>query len=448
VKLLDSLVGVVREARDLPVDMFAYSSVTGTTRFANSEVHQNTMEAERSVTVRVARGKSVGVSTTNAVDPASLRRAVEDAAEIARVIPENPEFAGLPVPRRVRSMTLSHPTTAKLTPAARVSTVDKVFRAAEREGFSVAGAYRSTDGEIAIASSTGVAASQTFTTVAANVVVMGESDGASGYAGAASRDATTVDVPALGGIATNKCRWSKDPREIPPGEYDVLLEPHAFSDVLRWLGWIGMSSRSYEDGTSFFCDRIGKRVAHESLSIYDDPLDAAGMPFPFDFEGMPKSRTPLIEAGVARGVVHSSHSAAKAGVSNTGNAVPGDTGSQGGFPMHLSVRPGRIPVSRMLDRLGTGLLITRFHYVNGLIDTRNAVLTGMTRDGTYWVEGGEVKYPVKNLRFTQPMLEAFSRVDGISRERFTPGVRVGDIGTIIAPSVVVRRFSFTGASDH
>jgi PmbA protein len=447
-KLVDSLKTAIGAAGDLEVDLVALQAVRGLTRYANSEVHQNVVESERSVTARVARGKSVGVASTNALDPASLRRAIDNAAEIARNVPENPDFSGMPAPGKVATLKMHDPKTAALTPTSRVSAISKVFKAADRDGFAVAGAYESSDGEIAVVSSAGVAVGASYTSVSANVVVLGESEGASGFASGCARRSDGVNVPALGDIAINKCRWSKNPREIPPGEYDVILEPPALSEALEWLSYIGMTSRSMEEGTSFLTDRIGQQVADPSFSVYDDPFDREGVAFPFDFEGIPKTRVPIIENGVARGVVHSSHSAIKAGVENTGNAVPGDTGSQGGFPLNISVPKGTIPRERMLEHLGTGLLITRFHYVNGLIDTRNAVLTGMTRDGTFWVENGLVKYPVKNLRFTQPMLEAFSRVDGISRERYTFPSWWSDAGAIVSPSVIVRRFSFTGASDH
>jgi PmbA protein len=141
-----------------------------------------------------------------------------------------------------------------------------------------------------------------------------------------------------------------------------------------------------------------------------------GLAFPFDFEGVPKQKVMLIERGVAKGVVYDSISAYKEGKKSTGHALTPDN-TEGTFALNLFIKGGDSSVDKMIESVKKGILVTRFHYINGLLDTTNALLTGMTRDGTFWVEDGKIKHGIKNLRFTESMLKAFSNIQKISQER-------------------------------
>ena len=188
--------------------------------------------------------------------------------------------------------------------------------------------------------------------------------------------------------------------------------------------------------------KFGQRITGENISIWDDGLDTDGLPTPFDFEGMPKKRVDLINAGVAQATVYDSYTANKEGKTSTGHALP-PPNPAGPLPGNLFLRAGLATKQQMLAGIDRGLWVTRFHYVNPLHPLKT-ILTGMTRDGTFWIEKGEIQYGTKNLRFTQNVLEALSAVRMISK-----GTRLGNsfFGGIRVPALCIDRFTFTSATQ-
>jgi len=183
----------------------------------------------------------------------------------------------------------------------------------------------------------------------------------------------------------------------------------------------------------------------DNVTITDDGLSLTGIPLPFDFEGVPRQRVTLIDKGVAVGLCYDLATAAKEGKKSTGHALP-PSYSGGPVPLHLQLAPGDATVEEMIAALDGGLYVTRFHYVNGYVEPIQAVFTGMTRDGAYWVEGGRIKYAVKNLRWTESMLQAFSNIRMLGREpKLITG---GDGEAAVAPAVYFKDFNFTGTTEH
>ena len=193
----------------------------------------------------------------------------------------------------------------------------------------------------------------------------------------------------------------------------VVLEEHAVVDLLDNLGFVGFSGLAVEEGRSFF--EPGRRVGSELVTIVDDARDPAGMPAAFDYEGVPTRRVVMLDAGVCREVVHDAATAARAGVASTGHGLPAPN-PWGPFPLHAAMAAGTTPRADVLAGLRDGLLVTRFHYTN-VVHPKLAVVTGMTRDGTFLVRDGEIVGPVRNLRFTQSYLDALAAVEAVSAER-------------------------------
>ena len=193
-------------------------------------------------------------------------------------------------------------------------------------------------------------------------------------------------------------------------------------------------------------NRIGQKIMGERIGMYDDGTDPGAIAFPFDFEGVPKQKVALVEKGVAKGVVYDSISAHKDKVKSTGHALTPDN-AEGALALNLFIQGGDSSVDKMIRSVERGLLVTRFHYINGLIDTTNALLTGMTRDGTFLIENGKVKHGVKNLRFTESMLKAFSNVAQISADRKIVNSWWEDLGCVVAPAMLVKNFKFTGKTE-
>jgi PmbA protein len=411
------------------------------TRFANNTIHQNVTEEGGEVTVAAVLGKRMGVATTSVLAPAGLRRCAAQALELARLMPPNPDFQSLPGPQPIASLATYAEATAACTPIQRAEAVRGFIDRAERLNLTLAGAFSTGSAEVAVANTLGVRAFQALTAADLNVVAHGVDS--SGYAFGLHRDVTRLDLDALAERAMEKCAAARGPRDIAPGKYTVLLEPPAVGELLEWMGYIGFGARTVEEGTSFMAGRFGQVITGHRVTILDDPLDGDGLAMPFDFEGVPKRRVPLIDRGVARGVVYDSLTAGKAGTESTGHGMPPGAGS-GPLPLNLEMAAGDVAMADLVSRIDRGLLVSRFHYVNGLLDTRRAQMTGMTRDATFWIEGGRISHPVKNLRFTEDVLEAFKRVEAVSTERWPVAATWGEIGALVAPALVIRDFAFTG----
>lgn len=426
-------------------ELMAYGVDSSLTRFAESVIHQNVQEDDHQVVARVAVGQRVGVTETNKVDPASLAKAIERAVKMARESPEQEDFPGFPTAPPAPDAASYSEATAAATPDVRASGVEAAVAVARDSGLKVSGAFRTSTMSVAVASTSGVRQYYDGTDAFLSIFAIGdggESGSQSGYA--VSID--DVDPEAIARVAVEKCIAARDPISIEPGEIDTILEPRATAEVMSWLDFTSFGAKQVQEGQSFMAKRIGERVMHESITIYDDGNDPEGVPIPFDFEGVPKKRVVLIENGVARGPVYDTTTAKKDGVESTGHA--GIATFRGGpGPSNLFIAAGQDTLEDLLSRVKRGLLVSRFHYLNGLLDTRKALFTGMTRDGTFLIEDGKMTSAVKNLRFTDSMLRAYSNVDGVTAERQTVGQNWGGIASTTAPSILVRDFKFTGATE-
>ncbi len=444
-KLLKKLESVLAHSTADQTEIVYIGDEFGLTRFANSFIHQNVYENNCRVLFRSVLGKRVGVASTNSLVDADLKQTLDNSIEIARSQAENPKFPGLPKAGKYKQLTTFDKATARCTPMLRAKTVQKVIAEATRNGFTIAGAYSTSSGEIAIVNSRGVRAYQPITAAAINMVTM--SDTSSGYASVVSRRISDIDFKALAKTAVEKCKLSQNPQALEPGEYEVILEPAAVAEVMEWLNYTGFGSKSFQQGTSFLAGRIGRKITSEKITIYDNALDPKAIAFPFDFEGVPKKKVMLIDKGVAKGVVYDSMAAIKGKTKSTGHALPATDSAAGAFGLNIVVAPGKTPRAKMISGVKRGILVTRFHYINGLIDTRNSILTGMTRDGTFLIENGEIKYGIKNLRFTDSMMRAFKSTVAVSKESQLVGSGGNSVGCDSVPTIHLGSFKFSGKTE-
>jgi len=416
------------------------SEDTNLTRFANSRIHQNVSERNVQVRVRAVSGKRVGVASINDLSNAALQHVTENALEIALLQPENPDFQSLPAPKPLPEVDAFVQATADCTPQQRAQAVATICKLATGNGLIASGAFTTSSSEAAIGNSLGVFAYAPTTLSDLTTVIM--SDDSSGYANVASLDVRKLNAEQVGREAVDKALRSRKPQPIEPGEYTVILEEYAVATMLMYLAYLGFGALAVQEGRSFMVNKFGQRITGENVSIWDDGLDASGLPIPFDFEGMPKERVDLITDGVAKAVVYDSYTANKERKESTGHALPAPN-TYGPLPGNLFLKVGKDSKQQMLASIDRGLWVTRFHYVNP-VHPLKTILTGMTRDGTFWIENGEIKGPTKNLRFTQNILEALSAVQMISEETrlsrsFYGGIRV--------PALRIDRFAFTGVTE-
>ena len=411
------------------------------TRFANSEIHQNVAETNVSINLRVVVGKRVGVASTGRTDPEGLRRLAENAIAIARVVEELDDWGGLPGPTKVRAVAAAYsPATAAASPEFRAEAARAVIAAADDAGVVAYGSFATGLESMAVANSRGVRASGTRTTSQLITVSMGPGGG-SGYAEAAAVDASTIDAAALGREAADKARATADAISVEPGDYPVVLEEYAVVDLLDMLGYLGFSALAVQEERSFA--EPGKRIGSDLVTIVDDGDDPAGLPLTFDFEGVAKQRVTLVESGICRDVVYDAQTAARAGVSSTGHGLPAPN-PYGPFPLNMLMEAGTALRDDLIAGMDRGLLVTRFHYTNP-VHPKLAIVTGMTRDGTFLVEGGRIVGPVKNLRYTQSYLEALAGTVAVASERKT---LKGFLGGVVVPAVRIDGWTFTGGTEH
>jgi predicted Zn-dependent protease len=240
------------------------------------------------------------------------------------------------------------------------------------------------------------------------------------------------------------CAESQNPKEIGEGQYDVVITPYALDSLMNWLSYIGFGADPFQEGRSFMSGKLGEGIMGENISIWDDGLDPRGLPLPFDFEGVPKQRVSMVDKGTAKAVVYNSLTAKKEGKASTGHALPPDE-EVSALPLNIFFSTGDSTQDEMIASLDKGLYVRRFHYVNGFLEPKRALFTGMTRDGTFYVENGKIKYPVKNLRFTHSMLDAFSNVELLSKE--TKLQLSGWMGAAVLPALKIKGFNFSGKTE-
>jgi len=412
------------------------------TRFAVNTVHQNVSETDMAVRVRAVFGKKVGVASGNDLSDDALKKTVEAAETVAQFQQENPEFDSLPAPKPYQEVNAYVEATAVYTPQERAEGVASICAMAQENGLTAAGAFSTAESEIMAANSLGVMAYHRNTLAHLVNVIMSENS--SGYATSTNPDISKIDPHAVGQIAVDKALQSRNPTDIQPGAYTVILEESAVADMLLMLGYLGFGALAVQEGRSFMCGHLGEQITGSNISIWDDGLDTRGLALPFDFEGMPKQRVKLIEKGFAKGVVYDTFTAGREkGKTSTGHSLPAPN-SLGPIPVNIFMAPGQSTKEEMLASTKRGIWVTRFHYTNPLHPIKTT-LTGMTRDGTFLIEDGKITRPLKNLRFTQSILEAFAQAEMLSTELKVN--KVWGSFSVCAPAAKIHNFTFTGTTE-
>jgi len=405
---------------------------SGVTRFANSMIHQNLGETAAKVSIRCAIGKRVGSASTNRLEPEHVRATADRAAELARLQTENKDFVSLPQPQSLSSVRAFSSATDACTPEARAGLVAEIVSMAKQENCSGSGVLSAESDELVVGNSLGIRAYHPSTLALLNVIA--SDDTSSGYAHWMGGDISRLDHKAVAWTAIEKCVLGRRPAALDPGVYEVVLEPAAVAEMLQFLAYLGFGANAVEEGRSFMCDRFGVPITSEQISIWDDGLDPRGIPIPFDFEGVPKQRVDLIKEGVANAVVYDSYYAHKQSKQSTGHALPAPN-TYGPMPINMAFGTGTASREDLIRSTRRGLFVTRFHYTN-VVQPKETVITGMTRDGTFLIERGKVGEPVRNLRFTQSVLEALSSIELIGKDAVLAD-------RAVVPAIKLGRFTFT-----
>jgi PmbA protein len=412
------------------------------TRFANSRIHQNVADRDATLRLRIVQDARTGVATTNRLDDEGLREVVSRASATLALAAPNPDGAALadPLPSDADPKLGYVEATAHADPELRAGGVRAVIAAGDAAHLESSGAFSTETATLAVANTRGMSNAHSVTQ-AKLLTVMMDGNGGSGYAQATAPDVRALDPAALGEEAADKAARSAEAVDLEPGEYPVVLEEYAVATVLEYLSWMGFSALAVEEGRSFM--ELGSQIMGPNVTIWDDGLDPLGLPTAIDYEGVPKQRVDLISAGVASAVVHDTATAARAGTFSTGHGLPAPN-AFGPIAWNLFMAPGSSAKEVMLSGIKRGVWVTRFHYVN-VVHARRGILTGMTKDGTFLIEDGRVTRPIRNLRFTQSIPDAFSAIDAIGSETRLVAAEYSGINARV-PALRIARFAFTGAT--
>ena len=445
----DVAAGALAAAAGDEAEAVVVAERSGLARFAASEVHQPTLIENVVVTLRVVRDGRAGWASTNRIEADGLHDLAARAGEAADSAPRDESFPGLAPPEALPDVAGYDEATAQLGADDQARLAASAIAAATH--YPIYGFFTSGVTEVAVASSAGVAASQRLTDATALVIAAG--DGASGYAEQTSWAAADVDPVAVTREADEKAARTASAAAVEPGPYRAVLEPYAFAELLQYFAYDSFGAQGLLEERSYLSGRIGEPIVDAKVSIADDALDPRGLPKACDFEGVAKRRVELIDAGVARGVVWDREAAAQApdGAASTGHAPPPLLREYGPLPFALSVAPGQAEsVEALAELVGDGIYVTRLHYLS-IVDPREGVITGMTRDGTFRIRDGRVAEPLVNLRFTVAVPDLLADVPGLTREpalvnqsdfygeRFPFGV--------LTPAIATARFNVSGVGS-
>jgi PmbA protein len=392
-------------------------------RFARSRPTQATSVDDLTVQVTALCDGQTASADTNAGDLGSLEACVRsacDAAEAAARASGPGSYPGFAQPAGAPGHDGHDPETARLHPAPGGVAMKVAFDVAARHGVEAHGVWTAAEVETAITSTTGAELSDRVTDAFMKVTCIAPG-GRSGFdaraavASSALEPARLAEQAALRASCLFAAGRDREPVTLPPGEYPVVLEAHAVGELASWLGMLAFNGLAYAEGRSALDGRLGNRVAASSINLADSPRHPSTLPRAFDAEGVPKTPLPLIQDGVAQRVVHDNRSAALAGAASTGHAVPGESVHEisGPVPTNLVLAGGGAAGSHELCRpIERGVYVTRLWYTNA-VRPKETLITGVTRDGTFLIEDGEIAAPLADLRLTDGVLDLFGRVQDL-----------------------------------
>ena len=434
------------------IEVIFYGGKTALTRFANNIIHQNVAEENHGVSLRTVFNGRTARATTNKLDDESLKRVVAASESLAKV--QHPDLELLPVADKSVRATQALPSrhfaqTAALTPEDRAEGVRKIVGVAEKHKLTAAGVFSCGETIEGIFNSRGLAQWHAQTSSEISITML--ADKSSGWQKANSPNVAHLDAEGLAEIAASKAIHSAAPRELPAGKYTVILEPAAVLDMAGFMFW-DFAGLAILDQRSFLTNRVGTKLFGDNINIWDDVSHPLQSGSPYDGEGVPRERLQLVENGVIKRLVYARATAEKMKKSEHKDQVGPVEATGHGFPLPNEV--GEAPmnivfgapakenektVDQMVASTERGVLVTRLWYIRE-VDPYEKILTGMTRDGTFYVENGKVKHGILNFRFNESLIHMFSNVEEMGAPVRASGEESFDM---VVPAMKVKDFNFT-----
>jgi len=405
-------------------------------RYARNSVSTSGKVSQSQLVVSSAFGKKQGVATINEFDDASLEKVVRRSEELAQLAPENPEFVSYLGPQTYAEPKTFVKATADITPKLRSDLVAASLEVSKAGKAVAAGFLEDNNGFTAMMNSKGLFAYNTSTNTNFSVTVRTEDGRGSGYATRGYNDVTKLDTKTATQIATEKALKSAEAKAIEPGKYTVILEPAAVAVLLENI-FFRLDARQADEGRSFLSKvgggtRQGEKLVDERVNIYSDPLHTELPTSTWNGDGRPQEKISWIEKGVIKNLSYSRYWAEKKGV----KAVPG--------PDAAIMEGGTKSLEDLIKGTKKGVLVTRLWYIRD-VDPQSLLLTGLTRDGTFYIENGKIQYPIKNFRFNESPIIMLNNLEELGKVERTVSVESNQ--NYLLPPIKVRDFTFSSLSD-
>ncbi len=405
-------------------------NVGGNIRYARNTVTTSGAESNITLAVQASYGKKSGTATINEFDDASLEKAVRRAEELAKLAPENPEYVEFLGPQTYLESQAYFDNTAKITPEYRAQAAADSIKPARAKNLIAAGFLQDNASFQAKMNSKGLFAYHQQTGVDFSVTVRTTDGTGSGYASHDYNDVAKLDTGAASQIAIDKAEMSKNPVAIEPGKYTVILEPAASAGLLQNM-FFSMDARQAEEGRSFLAKpgggtKLGEKIVDERVTVYTDPTHPEVPSNTWVGDGRPVEKTFWIEKGVIKNLYYSRYWAQKKGV----KAVP--------FPTNGIMEGGEATLEDLIRDTAKGILVTRTWYIRS-VDPQTLLLTGLTRDGLFYIENGKIKHPIKNFRFNESPIIMLNNLEALGKPQRLNGNLI--------PPMKIRDFTFSSLSD-
>jgi predicted Zn-dependent protease len=408
----------------------------GNIRYARNSVSTAGEVSRLTLAVSSSFGKKTGTATIDEFDDASLEKVVRRSEELAQLAPENPEHMPLLGPQTYPESITYVPATAAITPDIRAEAVGKSIQVCKDAKLQAAGYLENSNGFEAIMNSKGLFAYNKGTDVIFTITTRNEEGTGSGYAARGFHDVGKLDTYSATKVATTKANGSIGAKAIEPGKYTVILEPVAVAYMLENM-FFGLDARNADEGRSFMSkagggNRLGEQLMDAKVSIYSDPFNAE-LPSPtWNREGQPLEKKTWIDKGIVKNLSYSRYWAEKKNVA----PVPG--------PGNIIMEGGDQSIEQMIKSTEKGILVSRLWYIR-MVDPQTLLLTGLNRDGTFYIENGEIKFPVKNFRFNESPIIMLNNLEALGKPERTVSGESG--GSALIPPMKIRDFTFTSLSD-
>jgi PmbA protein len=434
---------VIQKSSYKEVEAYLSGGKNHLTRFAQNRVHQNVVQKDYVLTVKVSDGSRSGIATCNIFDGDNLEYVVKKAEKILKHVREDEFYQPPQFPQKITYSKAQKyfEKTAELSPEERAQVVLKIVNQVEQEKIIASGTVVNGDAMLAYGSSAGSFCYDKWTFAHFTLTLTNKNDWTTYYSDS-NNNFEELEIDAGVSQALKRLNWEKEPLVLNPGKYTVLLEPTAAKTFLSYLAAMGLGGLQFVEKRSFM--KLGEKLTGDKITIVDDAYAPGINGLPFDYEGSPREKVVLIEKGRGKNVVHDLKTAKRMGVKTTGHALsPGST--VGPYPLNLRLEAGNQSYQELLAGIKRGILVSTFFYSN-IVNRNETTITGMTRDGTFLIENGEIVAPVKNMRYNENILDAFARVRALGRDLKTFRGKTGITSTSV-PAMVIEDFNFTGVSQ-